>query len=70
MQGSPFHRLESGFCCQGGDIVKHDGSSGDSIYGGKLNDEKAALKLKHDRRGVLLMANSGKRATQVNSSLL
>lgn len=37
-----------------------DGSGGDSIYGGKFNDEKAGLKLKHDAVGILSMANSGK----------
>ena len=37
-----------------------DGSSGDSIYGGKFNDEKPGLKLKHNKKGLLGMANSGK----------
>lgn len=37
-----------------------DGSGGDSIYGGKFNDEKNGLKLKHDKLGVVGMANSGK----------
>lgn len=37
-----------------------DGSGGDSIYGGKFNDEKNGLKAKHDRLGVVAMANSGK----------
>lgn len=37
-----------------------DGSGGDSIYGGKFNDEKAGLKLRHDAHGTLSMANSGK----------
>jgi cyclophilin family peptidyl-prolyl cis-trans isomerase len=37
-----------------------DGSGGESIYGGKFNDEKAGLKLKHDGPGVVGMANSGK----------
>jgi peptidylprolyl isomerase len=60
VQGCQFHRVESGFCCQGGDIVKGDGSSGDSIYGGRFNDEKAGLKLKHSEAGVCAMANSGK----------
>lgn len=41
-------------CCAG------DGSGGDSIYGGKFNDEKPGLKLKHDAAGILSMANSGK----------
>jgi cyclophilin family peptidyl-prolyl cis-trans isomerase len=37
-----------------------DGSGGDSIYGGKFNDEKPGLKLRHDAAGILSMANSGK----------
>jgi cyclophilin family peptidyl-prolyl cis-trans isomerase len=37
-----------------------DGSGGDSIFGGKFNDEKPGLKLKHDAAGILSMANSGK----------
>ena len=40
--------------------MKGDGSAGDSIYGGKFNDEKAGLKMKHDTPGLLSMANSGK----------
>eukprot|EP00730_Choanoeca_flexa_P002651 TRINITY_DN1111_c0_g1_i2.p2 TRINITY_DN1111_c0_g1~~TRINITY_DN1111_c0_g1_i2.p2 ORF type:complete len:238 (+),score=47.25 TRINITY_DN1111_c0_g1_i2:1766-2479(+) len=57
---TPVHRVLKGFCLQSGDIVKGDGSAGDSIYGGKFNDEKPGLKLKHDARGILSMANSGK----------
>jgi hypothetical protein len=41
-------------------LLSGDGSGGDSIYGGKFNDEKPGLKLKHDAAGVLSMANSGK----------
>ncbi|KXZ44583.1 hypothetical protein GPECTOR_65g201 [Gonium pectorale] len=59
-KGNKFHRIVKGFCCQGGDIVRGDGSGGDSIYGGQFNDEKPGLKLKHDGPGVLSMANSGK----------
>ena len=44
---------------QGGDIVKNDGSGGDSIYNGAFKDEKKALALKHDDIGVVAMANSG-----------
>ena len=32
-KGCPIHRVLKGFCLQGGDIVKGDGSAGDSIYG-------------------------------------
>eukprot|EP00878_Enallax_costatus_P012925 GHUV01013497.1.p1 GENE.GHUV01013497.1~~GHUV01013497.1.p1 ORF type:complete len:202 (+),score=57.68 GHUV01013497.1:148-753(+) len=59
-KGTKFHRIEPGFCCQGGDIVRGDGSGGDSIYNGKFNDEKAGLKLQHNAAGILSMANSGK----------
>jgi cyclophilin family peptidyl-prolyl cis-trans isomerase len=51
-QGTLFHRIVKGFVCQGGDVVKGDGSGGDSIYGGSFKQEKAALKLKHDAAGV------------------
>ena len=60
LKGTPFHRIKKGFMVQGGDLVKGDGSGGDSIYGPKFNDDKAALKLKHAARGVVGMANSGK----------
>eukprot|EP01102_Stenamoeba_stenopodia_P008796 TRINITY_DN256_c0_g1_i1.p1 TRINITY_DN256_c0_g1~~TRINITY_DN256_c0_g1_i1.p1 ORF type:complete len:240 (-),score=65.30 TRINITY_DN256_c0_g1_i1:36-755(-) len=59
-QNTPFHRLEKNFVLQGGDVVRGDGSSGDSIYGGKFNDEKNGLALKHSAIGVVSMANSGK----------
>eukprot|EP01136_Pigoraptor_vietnamica_P030661 Opistho-1_new@8624 len=59
-KGIPFHRIVPGFMCQGGDIVRRDGSGGDSIYGRKFNDEKGGLSLKHDQAGVVSMANSGK----------
>ena len=60
LQGTQFHRIVKGFVCQGGDVVKGDGSAGDSIFGRTFNDEKPALKLKHDAAGVLSMANSGR----------
>ena len=59
-KGTRLHRLVKGFVAQGGDVVKGDGSGGESIYGMKFNDEKPGLKLKHDAPGVLSMANSGK----------
>ncbi|QDZ22357.1 cyclophilin-type peptidyl-prolyl cis-trans isomerase [Chloropicon primus] len=59
-KGAPFHRYVRGKLIQGGDVVKRDGSGGDSIYGGRFNDEKPGLKLKHGGRGTVAMANSGK----------
>ncbi|CAN0060852.1 unnamed protein product [Discosporangium mesarthrocarpum] len=53
----PFHRIISGFMCQGGDFSKRNGTGGESIYGGKFKDEN--LKGKHDRKFLLSMANAG-----------
>ena len=46
-----------------------DGSGGDSIYGGKFNDEKPGLKLRHDAAGTVSMANSGKNRSSSLSSM-
>eukprot|EP00347_Sterkiella_histriomuscorum_P009336 403341602 len=54
---SKFHRNIRGFILQGGDPTG-TGKSGESIWGGKFEDEISDL-LKHDRRGILSMANSG-----------
>ncbi|CAL8462976.1 g2510 [Coccomyxa elongata] len=58
-KGCKFHRIVKGFCCQGGDVVRGDGSGSDSIYGAKFNDEKPGLRLRHEA-SVVSMANSGK----------
>jgi peptidylprolyl isomerase len=62
-RGSLIHRVIPGFIVQGGDFVFGNGSGGESIYGGsqkKFKDERAGLCLKHNRRGILSMGNSGK----------
>jgi cyclophilin family peptidyl-prolyl cis-trans isomerase len=51
--GLTFHRVEPGFCIQGGD-PKGDGSGGPGYF---FDDEFSARK--HDGKGVLSMANSG-----------
>eukprot|EP01038_Epipyxis_sp_PR26KG_P009425 gene9425-12700_t len=55
--GTLFHRNLKGFMIQGGDPT-NTGKGGSSVWGSSVKDE-FTVEQKHDKRGVVSMANNG-----------
>jgi cyclophilin family peptidyl-prolyl cis-trans isomerase len=53
-----FHRIISGFMCQGGDFTLNNGSGGESIYPTPTFEDEN-FNVKHSDAGYLSMANNG-----------
>jgi peptidyl-prolyl cis-trans isomerase-like 3 len=64
--GTLFHKSIPGFIVQGGD-PSGTGKGGECWKGGKMECESTALKLKHDRRGVVSLACVPGKAETVGS---
>jgi peptidylprolyl isomerase len=67
-QGTHMHRVVRGLGAQGGDFNFDNGRMGESIYGQFMRDEK--FMYKHDRRGLLTMANANKVHTNTSQFVL
>ncbi|XP_029160034.1 E3 SUMO-protein ligase RanBP2-like [Nylanderia fulva] len=55
-KNTPFHRIVSGYWCQGGDVTKFDGTGGTSIYGDSFDKENSNLR--HMEPGILSMCDN------------
>nr|XP_003700764.1 PREDICTED: peptidyl-prolyl cis-trans isomerase A-like [Megachile rotundata] len=54
-KNTPFHRIVSGYWCQGGDVTKFNGSGGACIYGDSFENEN--YNLRHAGPGILSMCS-------------
>lgn len=57
LKGTPFHRIVPSYMIQGGDIVNHNGTGGECIWGARFADENFVRK--HIGAGIMSMVNKG-----------
>lgn len=55
-KSSPFHSIISGFTCQGGDLVRHNGASSGSKFGERFEGENFVLN--HSGPGILSVVST------------
>ena len=58
-QGCSVFRVIPGQLIQSGDMISQDGLGGESVFGGKFEDENLDGCARHDAAGCLSMANDG-----------
>lgn len=63
LKGAPFYRIIHNFIDQSGINV-------DSVYGGQFKDDAGGLKLKHEKKGLLSMANMGPNTNTAHFSIM
>ncbi|XP_017762472.1 PREDICTED: peptidyl-prolyl cis-trans isomerase cyp6-like [Eufriesea mexicana] len=66
-RNTPFHRIVSGYWCQGGDVTKFNGSGGISIYGESFENEN--YNLRHAGPGILSMCNENENTSNSKFNL-
>lgn len=68
-RNAPFHRIVSGYWCQGGDVTKFDGTGGISIHGNSFDKKK--FNLRHTEPGMLSMCDDddGRNDSKFNLTL-
>ena len=63
MQGKHFYRIIDSF-------IDQSGANTESVFGGQFKDDPGGLRLKHDRPGLLSMANTGPDTNTSHFSIL
>ncbi|KAK9800751.1 hypothetical protein WJX73_006168 [Symbiochloris irregularis] len=68
--GKPYHFKDAFFYRIIDQFIDQSGANTESVFGGQFKDDEEGLKLKHDRRGLLSMANMGPDTNTSHFSIL